>query len=217
MFVDSRPEDRLLAVAEEILVRVKELERMGNCHDPASDLARLNADPSHEIPDELRLVLDACGSYREQTLGLFDPWFEGRCNLSGFLKGYALDQIAPMVKEHGIKDALVNMGNSSVMAVGCQPGCTDGWLVSRALPAVDGHEGVLLCDECLSTSGNDSPSRRHIVNPLTHELIGGQRTVSVVTPRGALGEVLSTALFVATDGQREQLLRRFSEARLIDL
>ena len=50
-------------------------------------------------------------------------------NLSGFLKGYALDKIREILKVHIIANALINMGNSSVLALGNHPVGT-GWKVS---------------------------------------------------------------------------------------
>ncbi len=199
LLVADRSEDAFRAMAEEIRQAVARLEQLANCYDPVSPLARHNADQSLPVPDELRGLLTLSKWYKEQTLGLFDPWFAGRCNLSAFLKGYALDTILPLLTRHGITNAVVSMGNSSIL--------------------------FLKEDRVLTTSGNATAERRHIVNPLTGQYVEGRRTVSVETPTqsidpdgtilggGALGEVLSTALFVADDEQRRQLLQRFPQAR----
>ena len=55
----------------------------------------------------------------EQTLFFSRPGVT--INLSGFLKGYALEKIRPLLRQFGVDNALVNMGNSSVLALGCQP------------------------------------------------------------------------------------------------
>lgn len=99
-----------------------------------------------------------------------------RLDLSGFIKGYALDRIRPLLLERGIKDALVSLGNSSIMAMGDVPG-----------PVKDG---------CLTTSGNSSATRRHIVNPLTGEYACGEGSVSVRTSSGAEGEVAAKKKFL---------------------
>ena len=57
------------------------------------------------------------------------------------------------------------------MAIGCK------------IPATDIENSVL------TTSGNDSSERIHIMNPLTGEYIRGKRRVEVVTAGGAEGEV----------------------------
>lgn len=56
-------------------------------------------------------------------------------NLSGFLKGYALEKIRELLQQYEIENALVNMGNSSVLALGHHP-LADGWKVNFGQSAV---------------------------------------------------------------------------------
>lgn len=100
-------------------------------------------------------------------------------DLSGILKGYALERLRTLLPTFGIHDALVNLGNSSILSLGKNP---------SDIPS--GH--------CLTTSGNATPDRRHIRNPLTGEFITGQRTVSVTTANAIDGEILATVTFIQT-------------------
>ena len=102
-----------------------------------------------------------------------------------------------------IENALINMGNSSVLALGNHPVGT-GWKVNN----------ILLHNECLTTSGNDSPERRHIVSPRDGKLVEGARQISVVTTNGAIGEILSTALFAADGEQRKALMGIYAHCRV---
>ena len=95
------------------------------------------------------------------------------------------------------------MGISSVLALGNHPVGT-GWRVND----------ILLYDECLTTSGNDSPERRHIVSPQDGKLVEGARQISVVTTNGAIGEILSTALFAADSEQRKALMGIYAHCRV---
>lgn len=97
-------------------------------------------------------------------------------DLSGFIKGYAIDRIKPLLTNHGITDALVSLGNSSIMAMGDVPGNVK--------------------DGCLTTSGNDTADRRHIINPLTGEYVCGQGSAQVRTASGAEGEVMAKIKFI---------------------
>lgn len=201
LLAGDRSEADFLAIAKKVEATVADLERLANCYDPASPLARHNADASVQVPEALREMMDLCAWYKEQTFGLFDPWFDGRCNLSAFLKGYALDSLRPLLEHRGIRESIVNMGNSSIMYLA---------------------EGRVL-----TTSGNATAERRHIVDPATGRYVEGQRTLRVETPLvcqgpdarqlggGALGEVLSTALFIADDDRRRQLLQRFPHATIV--
>ena len=94
------------------------------------------------------------------------------------------------------------MGNSSVLALGNHP-VGSGWKVNN----------ILLHDECLTTSGNDSPERRHIVSPRNGKLVEGVQQIAVVTSNGAIGEILSTAL--SADGeQRKALMGIYEQYRV---
>ena len=135
-----------------------------------------------------------------------------KINLSGFLKGYALDQIRRLIADTPMNGALINMGNSSVMALGNRD---DGvpWKIPCGGKA--GSE-VILHDECLTTSGNDTAERNHIVNPRSGNTILGKRTTAVVTQSGTLGEVLSTAFFIADAPMREKLKMKFGIRCILD-
>jgi thiamine biosynthesis lipoprotein len=98
-------------------------------------------------------------------------------DLSGILKGYALERLRPLLPEYGITDALINLGNSSILSLGKNP---------SDIPA--GY--------CLTTSGNATADRRHIRNPLTGEFITGKNTVSVTTANAIDGEIQSTVSFI---------------------
>ena len=140
-------------------------------------------------------------------------------NLSGFLKGYALEKTRKLLQYYEVKDALINMGNSSVLAFGHHP-LADGWKVGFGQGAVlNGRkpQELLLQNECLTTSGNDSHERKHIINPRNGKPVEGKREVAVVTDNGAIGEVLSTGLFVADARQREILEAEFRPRLILDL
>ena len=98
-------------------------------------------------------------------------------DLSGILKGYALERLRTLLSTLGITDALINLGNSSILSLGHNP---------SDIPS--GH--------CLTTSGSATSDRRHIRNPLTGEFITGQHEVSVTTSDAIDGEILATITFL---------------------
>lgn len=202
---DTAPSS-LLETAEAVRALILRLEKAGNRFASDSEISRLckasvgmSVKLSDDIFDMLRLALH----YHSTTGGLFDITVntpghtadtisnvelseaERTCtlhrtgmvlDLSGFIKGYALDCIKPLLAEHGVADALVSLGNSSIMAIGDVPG-----------PVKDG---------CLTTSGNETAQRRHIINPLTGEYVCGQGSAQVRTASGAEGEVVAKVKFI---------------------
>ena len=102
-----------------------------------------------------------------------------------------------------IENALINMGNSSILALGNHP-VGSGWKIND----------ILLHNECLTTSGNDSPNRRHIVSPQNGKLVEGVKQIAVVTANGSIGEILSTALFAADSEQTKALMGIYAQCRV---
>ncbi len=202
---DTAPSS-LLETAEAVRVLLSRLEQAGNRFESDSEISRLckasvgmPVKLSDDLFDMLRLALH----YYGVTGGLFDiavntpghtadtisnvelSEAERTCtlhrsgivlDLSGFIKGYAIDRIKPLLTNHGITDALVSLGNSSIMAMGDVPGNVK--------------------DGCLTTSGNDTADRRHIINPLTGEYVCGQGSAQVRTASGAEGEVMAKIKFI---------------------
>ena len=225
----QKPERELLLVVNRIYDALYRLEKIANFYDPDSELSFVNRTASISpivLSEELYSMIDLCLEYNSKTLGYFDITVhsenytqttihsvhlsaEGHSihfsqpgvsiNLSGFLKGYALETIKGILNESMIENALINMGNSSILALGNHP-VGSGWKINN----------ILLHNECLTTSGNDSPKRRHIISPRNGKLVEGVKQIAVVTTNGAIGEILSTSLFAADSEQREALLAKFS-------
>ena len=241
--VDDKPEPLAIDIASRMAEEIRARESAANRFNPDSELSRARAATAEKptvISNRLAGILDFAIKSHARSLGFFDITV-GSLNhsantinsvelsldnstlflnqsdvcldLSGMLKGYALEAIRPILSDAGIDNALVNFGNSSVMAIGNAPSA-DGWNVAFA--DSDGS-GISLHDECLTTSGNNSPGRRHIVNPTTGSMVEGVGQVAVVTPDAASGEVLSTALFAAgTDTAIQQAIAaNFAHSRII--
>lgn len=221
---------------------IHQLEKIANYYDPASELASVNRTASASpvvLSEELFGMIDLCLEYNTKTLGCFDVtihsdnydqntihsvclsavnrsiFFQRKgvtINLSGFLKGYALERVKDILKAHGINNALINMGNSSVLALGNHPAGL-GWKIDfgnqSGFVTKDDERSILLHDECLTTSGNDSEERRHIISPYSGKLIEGRKKVAIVTENGAIGEILSTSLFAADPEQCRALIAVF--------
>ena len=212
---------RLLEAANRSEAETLRIEEMGSRFRPQSEVARINSAAEGcriAVSGELCGILLRCKEYTRQTDGLFDvtaregfaarPGDERfvvetpfvartdsrvRIDLSGYLKGYALDRTVEILEQLGIGNALLNFGNSSIFGRGRHPH-GEAWNVAYG----DGTQGsYTLHDECLTTSGNNTDARCHIVHPLTGRPVRGKRKVSVVTRSGEEGEAWSIARFLA--------------------
>lgn len=125
-------------------------------------------------------------------------------DLGAVAKGYAGDVLAQGLTEMGIPSALLDLGQSSIMAVGAKPDGTP-WRIGVQDPAGDSYLGVLeLKDQAMGTSGSyqryfeeDGVRYCHIIDPKTAAPArSGLASVTVVAPSCLLCDGLSTALFV---------------------
>jgi FAD:protein FMN transferase len=116
---------------------------------------------------------------------------EGRAlDLGGIGKGFALDELAALMADWGVGDALIAAGASSMRAVG-----ESAWPVELA-----GNSGgirISLAQSALSASGTGVQGA-HILHPAEGgELpLDGFRRVWVVAPDAASAEVWSTAMML---------------------
>ncbi len=220
-------------IVDEIAAEWKRLEQIGSFYDTGSELYQVNHTTWQKpvsISDDLCDMLTICLRYHPRTEGCFDITIQSdsynrgtlaevvlasdtstifykrpgiRIDLSGFLKGYALERAREILTRRKIENALLSMGNSSVLAMGNHP-YGEGWKVAFA---ADPSGSLQLYNQCLTTSGNETDQRRHIISPQIGEPVSGARSIAVVTENAARGEIYSTALFAATPEQRERIRR----------
>jgi len=122
----------------------------------------------------------------------------------GIGKGYAVDQVARVLREASISVALIDAGSSTLYALGAPPG-KNGWRVLVPKPGDRSHSisEVFLRDTSLSTSGSYEKFFRlegrtycHIMDPRTGSPVQGMLQTTVIAATGTDSDALSTAMFV---------------------
>lgn len=156
-------------------------------------------------PDELDQLSDLIDYTRLELEGTQIRLPDGmEVELGAVAKGYAGDRLAALLAERGISSALLDLGQSSIQAVGTKP---DGspWRIAVQDPLGDGYLGVLeVSGLAVGTSGGyqrffeqDGERYWHILDPDTAAPArSGLAGVTVVSPSGLTCDGLSTALFV---------------------
>ena len=149
-------------------------------------------------------------------------------DFGGYAKGYALDRAADLLRENGIKDALVNVGGN-IMALGDHAGRP--WFIGLDSPRGGGFLATLdLKDgEAIGTSGDyrryyeiDGMRYSHIIDPRTGYPVPGVQSVTVLVAKqpgaGALSDAASKPIFIeGLAGWRNAALRMgISQAMLVD-
>ena len=131
-------------------------------------------------------------------------------------KGYALDRAASVLREHGIRRALLHGGTSSVHALGeGEDGgpWRIGWRVPGREPEV---EPLCLEAPALSISAPhgkcfvvDGQTYGHVLDPRCGEPTRGALSAMVSGPSSTLCDALSTALLVQGEPGALPLAARF--------
>ncbi|MEQ1533247.1 MAG: FAD:protein FMN transferase [Sideroxydans sp.] len=129
-----------------------------------------------------------------------------KLDLGGYAKGYALDRAAAILKQHGINDALINIGGN-VLALGSHG--KRPWRVGIQHPRKPGALATLeLRDgEAVGTSGDyqryfEVEGKRycHLIDPRNGQPVQGVQAVTIITQgehAGLLSDASSKPLFIA--------------------
>lgn len=144
---------------------------------------------------------------------------EIQIDLGGFGKGYAIQQIESILKNNGVKNALVSFGESSVLAMGRHPygdcwkiGIEDSRQPGRSVYAFE------LVDQSISTSGfqrkADGAVRFHIISPRTRRPVEATSSVTVRSSDALEAEILSTAVFASLDADTT-FLNQFGNCQVV--
>ena len=146
-------------------------------------------------------------------------------NLGAIGKGWAVDQAVAVLRRHGVRDAFVSAGTSTVFALG-DDGLGEGWEVSVRNPiAGDPLATFRICDRAVSTSAAyerywEITGNRfgHILDPRSGQPAVSMLSATVVAPTATAADALSTAAYVMGIEEGSALFRRLNlEGLLVPL
>ncbi|MCD7902102.1 MAG: FAD:protein FMN transferase [Bacteroides sp.] len=229
-------EPKLKQIINLIYTELNRLEKMASYFNPSSELSHVNHSAdlgSVSVSEELHRMIRVCKEFYHKTDGYFDITIQSdnynkqtfqklevsdeciffrqkgiKLDLSGFLKGYGLEQIRKILISESVASSLVNLGNSSILALGNHPN-GKAWKINLGKEGITNKE-CSLSNQCLTTSGNENNKPKHIISPYTGQFIESLKKLSVITDSGIEGEVLSTALFAAPACKRDELVKKFN-------
>jgi thiamine biosynthesis lipoprotein len=133
--------------------------------------------------------------------------------LNGVAQGYVTDRIAAILRDAGLKDVLLDMGE--VAALGHR---ADGnaWTAGVSTPAGAVVARVTLTDRALATSAPMatvlSGKEAHIFRPDGQE--GALELASVSASSAAVADGLSTALCLVDEATAQAMVAHFADARI---
>lgn len=155
--------------------------------------------PRTPSDDEIAACLEYVGfgkvfeSVRLEYRGrLTDP--RARVDVGACGKGFAIDQALEVLRDVGVRSALIHGGTSTVAAIGSPPG-QESWKVGlgEGLPTACLRDGHVLS---VSTPFGRSRDVSHVIDPRTGRPTAAREFAAVVTRDGFAADALSTALLV---------------------
>jgi thiamine biosynthesis lipoprotein len=144
-------------------------------------------------------------------------------DLGGIAKGYAVDRVVRLLREHRISAALISAGGSTIYALGSPPG-RDGWdvMIQDPLNPQKIARTVRLKDRALSVAGSSEKSFEsggvrysHIMDPRTGRPVQGVLSVAVLASSGTAGDALDDAFFVLGPAQSQRYLKKSPGAEVL--
>lgn len=150
----------------------------------------------------------------KRTVELLVPGM--KLDLGGIAKGYACDQAIAVLRQHGITQAVCEMGGDIVVS-DAPPG-TSGWIieVTNDLPGHKSRE-ITVQNAAISTSGDteqfvviDGKRYSHIVDPRTGLGLTERSLVTIVADQGLTNDPLSTAVSILGPEQGRALAKSYN-------
>jgi thiamine biosynthesis lipoprotein len=151
---------------------------------------------------------------------------EMEVDMGGIAKGYAAALAAKALREHGVTDGFVNIGESSMVAIG-SPAPGKSWIVEIYDPR-DRKKTVawtrLADGEALATSGTyekvtgtGEKRKSHIINPKTGKALGGLHSVTVVMRDAEAADAFTKPFFFIGRHSQDasKMLQSFPEASVM--
>jgi thiamine biosynthesis lipoprotein len=182
--------------------------------------------PVEPTEAEIREALELVGAtHIEVRAGRVDFKRAGMgVTLDGIAKGHIVDAIADVLRQHKLKNYLINAGGD-IRTSGTKEGRCP-WTVAVQNPTKDGSfpDTIHVTDSAVATSGSyevyfDSDRLlHHIVNSITGRSPHDCASVSVVAPSTLMADALSTTVFVMGPDVGVQFVERLQgcECLIID-
>ena len=139
---------------------------------------------------------------------------ELRVDFGAIAKGYAADRVISILKEHGIRSAMVDASGDIVVSQA--PPNRNGWRIEVFGLKKGQRHFVEISNQAIATSGDlyqffelDGKRFSHIVNPATGIGVTGPMSVTVIAKNGATADALASAVSVRFEKDQFKVLEKF--------
>jgi len=143
-----------------------------------------------------------------------------RIDVGSIGKGYAVDRAVEILRANGIKNALVDAGQSSIYGMGAPPGAS-AWEVHLRDPSNRVDPRVMLNENTVSTAEQTLPSllgnetAGHIIDPDNGKPLETKYALSIVAKTGTASDALSTTLLLVGPEKGKPIVKEIADAAAI--
>jgi thiamine biosynthesis lipoprotein len=192
-------EDVVEAAVDAALARLHQIDARFSPYLADSEISRigrgeLEVGAAHP---EVAAVLQACEALRVESGGRFSAWgfrADGRLDPSGYVKGWAIDEAATLLRAGGVTEFVVSIGGDLYAAGVPDAGkAARGWGVGIVDPANSAAivAPLTVRDRAVATSGL-AERGAHIVDARTGAAALTWRSLTVVHPSAARADAAAT-------------------------
>ena len=185
---------------DDAIAFVHEIDRQFSTYKESSEVSRIRRGELiiSDAPERVQLIWNLCIRARELTDGAFDPFQErlGGFDPSGYVKGWAADQLADLALSRGIPRLNINAGGDLTLRGGMDE--STPWMIGIQHPNKAGSIAAVIPirDGAVASSGTYERGA-HIFDSSNSSIAVGALATSVYGPDGGLADALATALMVA--------------------
>ena len=192
-------QDVIEAAVEAAFARLHQIDARFSPYIAHSEISRigrgeLEVGAAHP---EVAAVLQGCEALRVESGGRFSAWgfrADGRLDPSGYVKGWAIDEVATLLRAGGVPEFVVSIGGD-LYAAGVPDAATAarGWGVGIVDPANSAAivAPLTVRDRAVATSGL-AERGAHIVDARTGAAALTWRSLTVVHPSAARADAAAT-------------------------
>ncbi len=207
--IDVRDEDVSAAALEAAVRTLRELEARFTTFRSDSEIKRFERGELllTEAHPDVREVLHACAVLRAESDGAFDAWRDGRLDPSGYVKGWAAERAADVLRDRGATRFALNLGGDVICAGGVSTEAP--WRIGVRHPQDPVRMALVIGvrDGAVATSGSYERGD-HIVDARTGRPAHAWRSITVLAPDLATADALATAALAMGEQGPEWAARR---------
>jgi len=133
-----------------------------------------------------------CQQLKKETNGYFDAFYNKKYDPSGYVKGYAIDQVANFLKQKGYSEFLINAGGD----IAASSHSSKKWKIGIADPSNTKKILAHLEVDSITVATSGTYERGdHIIDPLTKKKPDFFKSVTVFGPSILIADVYATVIF----------------------